>query len=46
MLWTLLIILLVLWIVGQMRGVGGDWVHVLLLVALIILVLQLLGKGF
>jgi hypothetical protein len=43
MLWTILVILLVLWLLGLVSGytVGG-FVHVLLVVALVILVINLL----
>lgn len=43
MLWTILVVLLVLWLLGIVSGytVGG-FIHVLLLVALVILVLNLL----
>ena len=44
MLWTILAILLVLWLLGLVSGytVGG-FVHVLLVVALVILVINLLS---
>ena len=43
MLWTILVILLILWLLGLVSGytVGG-FVHVLLVVALVILVINLL----
>ena len=43
MLWTILVVLLVLWLLGLVSGytVGG-FIHVLLLIALVILVLNLL----
>lgn len=42
MLWTLLLIVLVLWAVGALASVGGGLIHLLLLVAGIIFVAQLL----
>jgi hypothetical protein len=42
MLWTLLLILLVMWALGLGFGVAGNLVHVLLVVALVVLVVQLL----
>jgi hypothetical protein len=42
MLWTILIVLIVLWALGFGFGVLGNLIHILLVVALIILVLQLL----
>lgn len=43
MLWTILVVLLILWLLGLVSGytVGG-FIHILLLVALVILVLNLL----
>jgi hypothetical protein len=42
MLWTLLLIVLVLWGLGAVASVGGGLIHLLLLVAGIIFVAQLL----
>lgn len=42
MLWTLLIILVVLWLLGFGTGTLGGLIHILLVVALIVLVIQLL----
>ncbi|MDZ4850591.1 MAG: lmo0937 family membrane protein [Pirellulaceae bacterium] len=42
MLWTILLILLVMWALGLGFGVAGNLVHVLLVVAVVVLVLQLL----
>ena len=41
MLWTVLIVLLILWILGFSFQVAGNLIHLLLVVALIVLVLQL-----
>jgi len=41
MLWTILVILLVLWLVGLLTHVGGGLIHLLLVVAVIILVINL-----
>ncbi len=43
MLWTILVIVLVLWLLGLIGSVGGGLIHLLLLVAGIILVVQLLS---
>ena len=43
MLWTLLVILLVLWILGFSFSVGGGLIHLLLVVALVVLVFQLIS---
>jgi uncharacterized protein DUF5670 len=43
MLWTIFVILLVLWLLGLIGSVGGAFIHLLLLVAGVILVLELLS---
>jgi len=42
MLWTIVAILVVLWLVGLLTSVGGGLVHLLLVIALIVVVVQLL----
>jgi hypothetical protein len=42
MLWTILVILLVLWLLGFIGHVGGGLIHILLVVAAIVLVINLL----
>ena len=42
MLWTILAILLVLWLLGLLGSVGGSLIHLLLVAAVIILLVQLL----
>ena len=42
MLWTLLLILLVMWALGLGFGVGGNLVHILLVVALVVLIVNVL----
>jgi hypothetical protein len=42
MLWTLLLIFVVLWLLGFISGIGGSLIHLLLVIALIVLVVQLL----
>jgi len=41
-LWTLIVILLVLWALGLITAVGGAFIHLLLLLAVVVLVAQLL----
>jgi hypothetical protein len=41
MLWTILVILLVLWLVGLLAHVGGGLIHILLVLAVIVLVINL-----
>jgi hypothetical protein len=43
MLWTILVILLVLWLVGLLSNVGGGLIHLLLVVAAVVLVINLLS---
>ncbi len=43
MLWTIFVILLVLWLLGFIGSVGGSFIHILLLIAAIVLVAQLLS---
>jgi len=41
MLWTLFLVLLVLWALGMLTSVGGSLIHILLVIALIVLVFNL-----
>jgi hypothetical protein len=43
MLWTILVILLVLWLLGFLGHVGGGMIHLLLVVAAIVLVINLVS---
>jgi hypothetical protein len=45
MLWTILAIVLVLWLLGFIGNVGGNLIHLLLVVALIVFVLNFVGGG-
>lgn len=40
--WTLLVIVLAVWLAGFLLDIGGGFIHLLLIVALIILGLKLL----
>ena len=42
MLWTVLLILLIMWALGLGFGIAGNLVHLLLVVALVVLIVQLL----
>jgi hypothetical protein len=42
MLWTILVVLLVLWLLGFIGQVGGGLIHLLLVIAAILLVYNLL----
>ena len=43
MLWTILIVLLILWLLGFSFHIAGSMVHLLLVVALVILVINLIS---
>ena len=43
MLWTLIVVLVVLWLLGFSFNLGGNAVHTLLVIALIIVIVQLLS---
>lgn len=44
MLWTIFVVLLVLWLVGFIGfHVVGAYIHILLVIALVVLVIQLIG---
>ena len=42
MLWTLLVVLLLMWALGLGFGVAGNLIHILLVVAVIVLIVNLL----
>jgi Family of unknown function (DUF5670) len=41
MLWTLLVVLVILWLLGFGLNVGGGLIHLLLVVALVVLIFNL-----
>ena len=50
MLWTIIVILLILWLLGFLGGnispnfpKTGNWIHVLIVIVVILVILQLLG---
>lgn len=43
MLWTIFVILLVLWLLGFIGHFGGALIHLLLVIAVIILIINLVG---
>jgi hypothetical protein len=43
MLWTIFVILLVLWLLGFSLHIAGSLIHLLLVVALIVLVINLIS---
>lgn len=42
MLWTLIVILLALWLLGLLASIGGGLIHILLVIAAVLLIAQLL----
>ncbi|MDB5244577.1 MAG: hypothetical protein JWN18_447 [Parcubacteria group bacterium] len=43
MLWTIIVVLVILWLLGFSFNIGGNLVHALLVIALIVLVVRLLS---
>jgi K+-transporting ATPase A subunit len=43
MLWTIIGILVILWLIGLVASVGGGLIHLLLVVAVIVFIAQLLS---
>jgi len=43
MLWTLVVVLLVLWVLGFTLNVAGSIIHALLVIALVVVVFRLLS---
>jgi hypothetical protein len=43
MLWTIVVLLLILWLLGFSFSVGGSQIHLLLVVALVLFVFNLLS---
>ena len=44
MLWTIIAVLLVLWLLGFSMSIGGSMIHLLLVVALVVFVINLLNN--
>lgn len=43
LLWTILVVLVVLWLLGFIAGIGGGLIHLLLVVAAIVLIYNLVA---
>jgi hypothetical protein len=43
MLWTILVIMLILWLLGFSLHIGGGLIHILLVVAVVILIFNLVS---
>jgi hypothetical protein len=42
MLWAIALVMLILWLLGYISATGGALIHVLLVIALILIIVQLL----
>ncbi len=42
MLWTIVVVLLVLWLLGLLGNIGGGLIHILLVIALVVIAMNLL----
>lgn len=45
MLWTIFVVLLVLWLLGFTLHIGGALIHLLIVVAVIVLIINLISRG-
>jgi len=45
MLWTIIAILIILWLLGFSFSIGGGLIHILLVIAVIVLILRLITGG-
>lgn len=43
MLWTILVVVLVLWLLGFVTQVGGNLIHILLVIAVVVVAFNLLS---
>ena len=43
MLWTVVVVLLILWLLGFSLHIGGGLIHILLIVGLVVLVINLVN---
>lgn len=44
MLWTVIVLLVALWVIGMLTGVAGAFVHLLLVAALVVLLVNPFGR--
>ncbi len=42
MLWTIFVILLVLWLLGFTMHIGGGLIHILIVIAIVVLIINLI----
>jgi len=43
MLWTIVVVLLVLWLLGLIGNIGGGLIHLLLVIALIVFIFNMIS---
>jgi hypothetical protein len=43
MIWTIVAVLVILWLLGFSFGIGGSLIHALLVIALIVFLIQVIG---
>lgn len=41
MLWTIVVVILILWLLGLVANIGGGLIHLLLVIALVVIVYRL-----
>ena len=41
MLYTIIVVLIVLWLLGLVANIGGGWIHLLLIVAVVVFIYHL-----
>jgi hypothetical protein len=44
MLWTIVVVLFILWLLGFSLSIGGGLIHLLLVVALVVIVINFTGR--
>ena len=43
LLWTIIVVLFVLWLIGLLMHIGGGLIHILLVIAVIVLIVNLIS---
>jgi hypothetical protein len=43
MLWTIFVVLLILWLLGFTLHIGGALIHILIVIAVVVLIFNLIG---
>ena len=45
LIWTIIVILFILWVVGLVMSIGGPLIHIVLVLAIVLVAFNLLTKG-